>query len=174
MICIKCVISTCNKKCLAHTSFVCSACFNDVLNIKLAVFKDRKNCHPKISSHSDLKLSQSLSIDWPTTHLCFSTNQRLIHSNKRKFTYLSPIGQLPMFTLNDAILEFLPYKLPISKFLPVLSSLFLCPLTHPLSIPYQPNYTLFQKDKQQSHNISPEINCAIILYICDIFISTII
>ncbi len=53
-----------------------------------------------------------------------------------------------MFTLNDAILEFLPYKLPTSKSPPVLSSLFLCPLTHPLSNSYQPKYTLFQEDKK--------------------------
>ncbi len=86
-------------------------------------------------------------IHWPTTHLCFSTHQRLIHSNKRKFTYPSPIGYLPMFTLIDAILEILLYKLRIYKSTPVSSSLFQCPLTHPLSNSYQPNHTLFHNNK---------------------------
>ncbi len=108
-----------------------------MLNIKLAMFKACKNCHPTISSPlcyhplnqfmsglyslSSLHWPKTFSIfviHWPTTHLYFSTHQWLIHSNKRKFTYLSPIGHLPMFTLNNAILEFLPYKLPISKFPP--------------------------------------------------------
>ncbi len=67
------------------------------------------------------------------------------------------------------ILEFLAYKQPICKFAPVLP-------THPPFInSYHPNYTLFHNGKQQSHNISAEINCAIIiLYLCDIFISIII
>ncbi len=49
-----------------------------------------------------------------------------------------------MLTLYDAILEVLRYKLPISNLPPVSSSLFLCPLTHPLSKSYRLNYTLFQ------------------------------
>ncbi len=90
-----------------------------------------------------LNLCHSLANNLP---LLFN-HQRLIYSNKRKFKYLSPIGYLPIFTLIDAILEVLPYKLTISKFMPVSSSLFLCPLTHPLSNSYQPNHTLFQNNK---------------------------
>ncbi len=145
--------------------------FIDLLNIKLEAFKARKNWHPTISSHRQCqflllsptkttRIRTSLSapssliywpetfsilvIHWLTTHLYFSTQQRSIHSNKRKLTYLSSIGYLPMLMLYDAILEVLPYKLPISKLPPVLSSLLLCPLTHPLSKSYRLNYTLFQ------------------------------
>ncbi len=142
-----------------------------MLNIKLAVFKARKNWHPTISSHRQCQFpllsptktthirtslcgpssliywSETFSIlviHWLTIHLYFSTQQWSIHSNKRKLTYLSPIGYLPMLMLYDAILEDLPYKLPISKLPPVSSSLFLCPLTHSLSKSYWLNYTLFQ------------------------------
>ncbi len=119
---------------------------------QFSMVKAHKNWHPTISSHCQCQfllllptktthIRTSLSapsslIYWPesfsilvihclTTHLYFSTQQRTIHSNKRKLTYLSPIGYLPMLTLYDAILEILPYKLPISRLPPVSSSLFL-------------------------------------------------
>ncbi len=119
---------------------------NDMLNIKLAVFKARNNWHTTISSHrqcqfpllsptkttrirTSLSMPSSLIcwpeifsilvIHWLTTHIYFSTQQPSIHSNKRKLTYPSPIGYLPMLTLYDAILKDLPYKLPISKLQPI-------------------------------------------------------
>ncbi len=147
---------------------------SDVLNIILAVFKSFKNCHPTIISplcycppnQFNVQTSQFTPssliywpetfsifvIHWPTSYLCFSTQQWLIHMNKEKFMYLSPIGHVRMFTLNEAILEFLTYKLPISKFLPGLS---ICSLTNsPTLYPIPINLTtLYSRIINNNHII---------------------
>ncbi len=129
---------------LSYWNQLRSATICDVLNIKLAVFKAHKNLHLTISSHrqcqfpmlsptktTHIQISLSapssliywpfsiLVIHCPTTHLYFSTQQRSIHSNKRKLTYLSPIGYI---TYAQAVWHHLNYPSSSShQFRPICS-----------------------------------------------------